>query len=219
MRHRAAICLCRLSQSFRMPTLAPFQSRTSRHPSILSHIACLTQFSLARECFGLSFRFCQWEQRHLLPPRKWLGKHSSECRRFVKVRCQVGRKEGEVCSHLASFCAFFAAHSLAGLRAKMSQVTELSTCQWQSIPGTPRREENGSCFPSNSYHQLQALSSRETIWVYHSVFALWCGPDSAENIVVSSFSSVQPIWCLDTAMLCNRPWKSNVRHDYRSQVP
>lgn len=83
MRHRAAIFLCGLSQSFRMPTLAPFQSRTSRHPSILSHIACLTQFSLARECFGLSFRFCQWEQRHLLPPRKRLGKHSSECRRLL----------------------------------------------------------------------------------------------------------------------------------------
>lgn len=130
-----------------------------------------------------------------------------------------GKKGGT--SELTSrqFLAVFAAHSLAGLRAKMSQVTELSTCQWQSIPGTPRREENGSCFPSNSYHQLQALSSRETIWVYHSVFALWCDPDSAENIVVSSFSSVQPIWCLVAAMLCNRPWKSNVRHDYRPQVP
>lgn len=104
-------------------------------------------------------------------------------------------------------------------QGQVSEVSELFMGQWQSIPGTPRREENGSCFPSNSYHQLQTLSSRETIWVYHSVFALWCGPDSAENIVVSSFSSVQPIWCLVSAMLCNRPWKSNVRHDYRSQVP
>lgn len=101
MRHRAAICICRPPQSFRMPTLAPFQSHISHHPSILSHIAFLTQFSLARECFGLSFRFCQWEQRHLLPPRKWLGETFLQVPPICQGKAPGGKKGGtsELTSH------------------------------------------------------------------------------------------------------------------------
>lgn len=49
----------------------------------------------------------------------------------------MGRKEGQASSCLASFCAFFAVHSLAGLRAKMNEVTAFH----EPIPGLPSGEE------------------------------------------------------------------------------
>lgn len=129
-----------LNHSARVPTLTPFQSSISHHPSILSHTACLTQLFLAWECFRLTFRFLSGRTKELAATQKWLGKHSSKCYQFVRVKHQVGRKEGQVSSHLASFCAFFAVFS-AWAQGQEETSPKAFMSQWQSISGTLREDK------------------------------------------------------------------------------
>lgn len=207
MSHRATICICRISQSFCM---------YAHHGSISKQYFTSPQYFITHcmsdtvlpgtRVLRAKFQILSVGTKELAATQEWLGKHSSKCYQFVEVKCQVGRKERQVSSRLASFCAFFALLSLAGLTAKMSQDTELLMSRWQSIPGMPRGVEREAA--SQAVHITSfrlCYPGRQSGYII--VFALWCGPDSAESIIVSSFSSMQPISCLVSAILCNRLWK------------
>jgi hypothetical protein len=72
-----------------------------------------------------NFQILSVRTKELAATQKWLGKHSSKCYQFVKVKHHVGRKEGQVSPHLASFCSFLAVFS-AWAQGQEETVTTLS---------------------------------------------------------------------------------------------
>lgn len=157
MSHRATISISRLSQSFCMRThpgtiskqdfTSPKYFFTHRMPNtVLSGMRVLQA----------NFQILSVRTQELAATQKWLGKHSSKCYPFVKVKHEVGRKEGPAGMHLASVCAFFAVFS------GRAQGQDEPSHKASMSPRQPR-EEKGSYFTSSSYLNLLSLSPRETM--------------------------------------------------------